>query len=91
LTLESLREYAIVDQDRMRVELYRRESTGWRGYILHQADDVVESSCLGLRLNLRQIYEGVELLPPGAAEPETPEYAAVNDTSQAGDASVTGP
>lgn len=90
-TLESLREYAIVDQDRMRVELYRRESTGWRGYILDQADDVVESSCLGLRLNLRQIYEGVELLAPGAAEPETPEYAAVNDTSQAGDASVTGP
>jgi Uma2 family endonuclease len=76
-TLESLREYAIVDQSRMRVELYRRESSGWRGYILDQADDVVESSCLELRLDLRQIYEGVDLLPPGVAEPEPPEYAAV--------------
>jgi Uma2 family endonuclease len=76
-TLESLREYAIVDQDRMRVELYRRESSGWRGYILDQSDDVVESSCLGLRLDLRQIYEGVELPPPGAAEPEPSEYATV--------------
>jgi len=27
MTLESLREYVIVDQDRMRVELYRRESS----------------------------------------------------------------
>ena len=61
----------------MRVELYRRESIGWRGYILDQADDVVESSCLELRLDLRQIYEGVDLLPPGVAEPEPPEYAAV--------------
>ena len=76
MTLESLREYAIVDQDRMRVELYRRESGGWRGYVMDQAEDVVESSCLGLRLALRQIYEGVELPPAGVAEPEEPEYAA---------------
>ena len=74
-SLESLREYAIVDHDRMRVELYRRESSGWRGYILDQSDDVVESSCLGLRLDLLRIYEGVELPPPGVAEPEPPEYA----------------
>jgi Uma2 family endonuclease len=75
IALESLREYAIVDQDRMRVELYRRESSGWRGYILDQSDDVLESSCLGLRLNLPRIYEGVELPPPGVVE-EPPEYAA---------------
>jgi hypothetical protein len=47
--LKSLREYA----------------SDWCGYILDQSDDVVESSCLGLRLDLRQIYEGVELPPPG--------------------------
>ncbi len=76
-TLESLREYAIVDQDRMRVELYRRDSSGWRGYILDQSDDVVESSCLGLRVDLPRIYERVELPPPGLAEPEPPEYASV--------------
>jgi hypothetical protein len=42
---------------------------------LNQPDDAVESSCLGLRVNLQQIYEGVELPPPGVAEPEPPEYA----------------
>lgn len=74
-TLESLREYVIVDQDRMRVELYRRESGGWRGYVLSEPDDVVESSCLMARFTLSQIYAGVELPPPGVAEPQTPDYA----------------
>jgi Uma2 family endonuclease len=72
-TLESLREYLIVDADRMRVELYRREGGGWRGYVLDQPDDIVDSSCLGMRLQLKQIYEGVEF-PSGVAEPEAPEY-----------------
>jgi Uma2 family endonuclease len=74
LTLESLREYAIVNQNRMRVELYRREESSWRGYILTEPGDVLESSCLGLRLELRDVYEGVGLSAPGVAEPE-PEYA----------------
>jgi Uma2 family endonuclease len=75
-TLESLREYVMVDQDRMLVEMYRRESSGWRGYLLNQPGDVVESTCLGLEVSLQQIYEGVELPPPGVAESELPEYAA---------------
>jgi Uma2 family endonuclease len=73
-TLISLREYVIVDQDRMRIELFRRESRGWGGYILNHPDDLVELSCLSLRLTLSEIYEGVEL-PSGIAEPEPPEYA----------------
>ena len=80
-TLASLSEYAIVNQDSMRVELYRRESpdrqgsTAWRGYLLSEPDDIVESSCLAMRLSLTEIYDGVEL-PSGVAEPEPPEYAA---------------
>ncbi len=80
-TLESLREYAIVNQDRLRVELYRRESgdrresTAWRGYLLSEPDDVMEASCLSMHLPLSEIYEGVEL-PAGVAESEPPEYAA---------------
>ena len=76
-TLESLREYVMVDQDRMFVEIYRHESSGWRGYLLNQPSDVVESSCLGLHVSLQQIYEGVELPPPGVTESELPEYAAI--------------
>lgn len=74
-TLPSLRDYIIVDQDRLRVELYRRESHGWGGYILNQPDDLVELSCLNLRLTLSEIYEGVEL-PSAIAETEPVEYAA---------------
>ena len=48
-----------------------------RGYLLSQQDDVVESSCLDLRLSLQQIYEGVELPPPGVGELEPPEYEVV--------------
>ena len=59
-TLESLREYLIVDQDRLRVELYRREGSGWQGYVLNQ---------------LQQIYEGVEF-SQSVSESETPEYIA---------------
>ncbi|HEY0799600.1 MAG TPA: hypothetical protein VGD54_02075 [Steroidobacteraceae bacterium] len=44
---------------------------------MNQPDDVVESTCLGLHVSLQQIYEGVELQPPGVAEPEPPEYAAI--------------
>lgn len=73
-TLESLREYVIVDQDRMRVELYRREPNGWRGYVLNQPDDVIESSCLGMRVTLSEVYAGVEF-PEGVAEADA-EYAA---------------
>ena len=78
MTIESLREYVIVDSERMRVELYRREDAGWRGYLLDQPEDIVESSCLGLRLSLQQIYDGVDLVSPGVAEPEAPEYAALD-------------
>ncbi len=61
----------------MQVELYRRESSGWRGYLLNQPEDVVESSCLGFCLSLRQVYEGVELPAPGVGEPDLQEYADV--------------
>jgi Uma2 family endonuclease len=81
-TLTSLLEYIVVDQDRMRVELYRRESHGWGSYILNQPDDLVQLSCLSLRLMLSQIYEGVEL-PSGIAEPELPAYAAAFDRALA--------
>jgi Uma2 family endonuclease len=73
-TLESLREYVIVDQDRMRVELYRREGTAWRGYVLNQASDAFESSCLQLKITLAQVYEGVEI-QTGVAETDAPEYS----------------
>jgi Uma2 family endonuclease len=80
-SLESLREYVIVDQSQMRVELYRREGEIWRAYLLNEAEDVVESTCIGLRLTLAEIYDGVEFPSLGVREPEIEygvDYAAVD-------------
>jgi Uma2 family endonuclease len=71
--LPSLQEYAIVSQDRMRVELYQREETGWTGYLLEQPEDSIWSSCLGLRMTLADLYQDVTFAPPGVAE-ESPDY-----------------
>lgn len=73
-TLASLREYVIVDQNRMRVESYRRAASGWRGYLLDRPEDLIESSCLEMRLPLERVYLEVEF--PDIAEPEPPEYGA---------------
>lgn len=75
-TLESLREYVIVEQGRMRVELYQHAESGFRGYLLSEPDHELESTCLGMRLPLRQVYEGVEF-PAGVAEPDPAEYFPV--------------
>jgi Uma2 family endonuclease len=72
-TLPSLREYLIVDQDRMHVHVYRRESKGWTVQLLTDPHDAVELSCLMLILTVGQIYEGVEL-PSGVGEEEPPDY-----------------
>lgn len=67
-TLPSLREYLIVDQDRMRVDLYSRRAGVWLVQVFTDPDDIMECSCLGLRLTLSQVYEGVQLPPSGVAE-----------------------
>ena len=72
-TLASLVEYVIVDQDRLRVDVYAGQGVPWVARILNEPDDTLELSCLALRLKLRDIYEGVEL--PTVGEPEAPDYA----------------
>lgn len=73
-TLPSLREYLIVDQSRMRAHLHFRRAGTWLTKLLTRPDDVVECSCLNLEMTLQQIYERVQLPPPGVAEEAPPEY-----------------
>ncbi len=73
-SIASLMEYAVVHQNRFRVELYRRRSSRWQGFVLSQPNDLVESSCLQMALSLEQIYEGVTL-PSRVGEPDEPVYA----------------
>jgi Uma2 family endonuclease len=63
-TIDSVREYVVVDSERMEVEVYRREGTQWQAYLLEMPQEVMECSCLDLRLSLSQIYEGVDLAAP---------------------------
>ncbi|MDE2150095.1 MAG: Uma2 family endonuclease [Gammaproteobacteria bacterium] len=79
-TLASLKEYVVVDQDRRRVDVYCAGDGGWHAETLTQSG-TFELSCLGLRLSLDQIYQGVEL-PHEVAE-AGPAYASASASSQA--------
>jgi Uma2 family endonuclease len=69
MTLASLEQYLILDQDRMRADLYCRAEKGWTLAILREQDRAVELTCLNLVLTLAQIYSGVEF-PLHVAEEE---------------------
>jgi Uma2 family endonuclease len=70
MTLPSLEQYVVLDQDRMRADVYSRGSRGWNLAILREPTQVVNFSCLGCVLMLQQIYAGVELPLHVAEEPE---------------------
>jgi Uma2 family endonuclease len=72
-TIPSLREYVIVEQGRMRVDVYRRQAGVWLVQVLTLPNDVVEASCLNLWLPLSDIYANVEL-STDVEEQESPEY-----------------
>ncbi|CAD5979455.1 putative protein sll0925 [Planktothrix tepida] len=58
-TLDSLKEYVLVSQNQMQVEIYRQDDQGnWTIQILGQKDDLILES-VGLTLTMAQIYEDV--------------------------------
>ncbi|MBE9145239.1 Uma2 family endonuclease [Planktothrix mougeotii] len=58
-TLDSLKEYVLVSQAQMQVEVYRQDDQGnWTIQILGQKDDLTLES-VGLTLTMAQIYEDV--------------------------------
>lgn len=56
----SVRQYAIVEQDERRVDLYTRAENGWTNEII-TGDAVLNLSSVGLGLTLDAIYEDTEL------------------------------
>lgn len=59
-TLASFREYLLVAQDQVRVEIRKKNSDGsWQTAVYDQLDQTVE--VLGCSVNLRQIYEDINL------------------------------
>jgi Uma2 family endonuclease len=61
MTLDSLGEYVLLDQDRMRADVYRRKGDCWNLAVLDEPSQVVEISCLECALTLEQLYAGINL------------------------------
>jgi Uma2 family endonuclease len=72
MTLGSLEQYLVVDQSRMRADVYWRAESGWNLSILREPEQIVEISCLDCTFTLQQLYEGVDL-PLRVAEEEPEE------------------
>ena len=56
----SIRQYAIVEQDARRVDLYTRSGDSWTDQIV-EGDAVLDLSSVGVAVNLATIYEDTEL------------------------------
>ena len=56
--LPSLQGYVLVSQSEPRLEMFRREETGWR-YEVKEAGETLTLPCLGLTLNVDELYAGL--------------------------------
>jgi Uma2 family endonuclease len=56
----SIRQYAIVEQDERRVDLYTRAETGWTNEVI-TGDMLLNLTSIGVGLSLDTIYEDTEL------------------------------
>ena len=59
--IPSIEAYLIVEQDRMRVDLFTRANGGWNMRSYSAADDVIPLAALECELALAEVYRGVEL------------------------------
>jgi Uma2 family endonuclease len=57
--IPSLQEYVLVLQDRMQVEVYRRQGEEWPRQMCTQPDDRVHFASVGLTLSVSEIYRNV--------------------------------
>jgi Uma2 family endonuclease len=60
---ETLEEYVLVSQDRMNVEVYRRNAAGRWELQAYQTGDLVELASVGVSCAIADLYEDVALLP----------------------------
>jgi len=58
--LPTLRHIALVYQDQLRVEHYRRTDLGWEMESLTQADDMLQFEAVAFAIALDRVYFGVE-------------------------------
>ena len=57
----TIRHIAMVYQDQMRLEHYRKADEGWSLEVLTRPDDVLSFEAVGFKINLQQVYYEVDL------------------------------
>jgi Uma2 family endonuclease len=62
-SISSLRQYVLVSQDELRVDVYDREEAGWRYRVLSGPSATLELAAGPVRLAMAAIYEGSSLDP----------------------------
>ncbi|NEP46491.1 MAG: Uma2 family endonuclease [Okeania sp. SIO2H7] len=61
LEISSLQEYVIVSQDRIKVEIYRKDEDGnWNANSLGETD-VLNFESVGLKMTMAEVYEDVDV------------------------------
>ena len=70
--IESLREYVLVAQNKVRVEHYRREGEEWILSEISDPDGTLHLPSIDCHVTLAAIYEKVQFAPPTAASPQRP-------------------
>jgi Uma2 family endonuclease len=68
-TLRGLDEYIVIDQRRMHVTVHQRADGLWSTHTLREPDDILELTCIGMRLPLRDLYDRVKLPPLEVRDP----------------------
>jgi Uma2 family endonuclease len=59
--LESLREYVMIAQDRIKVERYTRQGNDWILTVFSELDDILRLVSIGCEIPLLEIYDKVEI------------------------------
>lgn len=60
LEVPSIEAYLIIDQDRVRADLYTRVDEGWYVRVFNQADAVIPLDALNCQLALADVYRGIK-------------------------------
>lgn len=58
--IPSLREYILVSQEKMEIELYRRGEKHWQYFLMNETTDTLHLDCLDLDIDMPSIYEDIE-------------------------------
>jgi Uma2 family endonuclease len=66
-SIPSLRQYVLISQDELEVDVYLREGDGWRYNVRRGAGVIIDLAVAEIRLSMAEIYEGSSLDPARAA------------------------